>query len=611
LLTGLLRSLFSFRTAKHRHAHAWALLHAGALEDADQACAAIARDSPGLAQTRPLHRALAEALAARGAHARAAFHLECALASLPPPEERRPIMYGLGVALESCGRSEDAKGWYRTLLTEVPGHRDTTLRLAHWTEEKDAEEARALIGGLLSPPDAALRLRRALTLPAIVQSNEQVDFIRQRLDGELDELLHGKFEPIADPVNQVARTPFYLAYHGRDNAALLGKLARVCRKLWPAARPQGERRLPGAGRRLRIGFVSTYFWYHSIGRTTLGWVRDLPRRDFEVCVFAIAPRQDEWAEAYRRHADHYVALPPDLDRVREAIDAAGLDMLLFADIGMHSLTYFLAFWRLAPIQLVAWGHPVTTGIDTLDYFVSSAELEAAGSERHYTEKLLRLPGYFLPRYERPMLQDEPETREALGLPSEARVYYCPQSAFKLHPDFDGVLRAILEADPSAAIVLLDSEKRFADVLRPRFARSLGAAAARVQFIGPLSHAEFLGSMAAADAVLDPLYFGGNNSSCEAFALGIPVVTLPADQLPGRFVMGQYREMQIEECIARSTTHYVDIALRLAREADFRESVSRRIAERSARLFDRPDAGLALGQELLRIAAEARDSSGLT
>ena len=271
---------------------------------------------------------------------------------------------------------------------------------------------------------------------------------------------------------------------------------------------------------------------------------------------------------------------------------------------MHTLTYFLAFWRLAPLQLVMWGHPVTTGIDTLDYFISSTQLEDAEAGRHYTEKLLRVPGYFMPRYERPQPPGPRKSRVELGLPAQGRLYYCPQSAFKLHPDFDGILKAILEADASATVVLLDSERRFADVLRPRFARSLGTAASRVQFVGPLSHRDFLDCMAAADAVLDPIYFGGNNSAIEAFSLGLPVVTLPAAQLPGRFVMGQYREMQIEDCIARSPGHYVEIALRLARERDFRDSVARRIAERSATLFDRPDAGLALGRELQRIAATA-------
>jgi len=50
---------------------------------------------------------------------------------------------------------------------------------------------------------------------------------------------------------------------------------------------------------------------------------------------------------------------------------------------------------------------------------------------------------------------------------------------------------------------------------------------------------------------------------------------------------------------------VEIALRRGRDAEYRKSVSEQISARCARLFDRPDAGLALGEELLRIAEATR------
>jgi predicted O-linked N-acetylglucosamine transferase (SPINDLY family) len=84
-----------------------------------------------------------------------------------------------------------------------------------------------------------------------------------------------------------------------------------------------------------------------------------------------------------------------------------------------------------------------------------------------------------------------------------------------------------------------------------------------------------------------------------------VVTLPGSQLPGRFTLGLYQEIDLDSCIARSADEYVEIALRLGRDAEYRRSVSERISARCARLFDRPDAGLALGEELLRIAGIAR------
>ena len=52
-----------------------------------------------------------------------------------------------------------------------------------------------------------------------------------------------------------------------------------------------------------------------------------------------------------------------------------LDIIFYPEIGMSKTIYFLSFSRLATVQIVSWGHPETTGIDTIDYFFSSILLE--------------------------------------------------------------------------------------------------------------------------------------------------------------------------------------------------------------------------------------------
>jgi predicted O-linked N-acetylglucosamine transferase (SPINDLY family) len=569
MLMQLARKLLASRRASALLAEAWRCFEAGALEDADRACWVAARGDAGQTpEAHRLHVALARVFVEQQRYDLAAPHLERALAGLPPGD---------------------------------PGRVPLQLQLAVSIGAQQTERARDLMAAVVSPADICGRLRRALMLPAILQSQEEIEAVRRRFEGELDALLAERFDPVADPDLRVGSTAFHLAYHARNNAPLLAKLGRLCRRLYPGG--EAPRRQRAAGR-LRIGFVSTFFHRHSVGRTTLGLVRDLPRERFETFVFAIEPQDDAVAAAFRQHAQHYAALPAELPRVREAIAAAGLDVLLFADIGMHPLTYFLAFSRLAPIQLVTWGHSVTSGIDTLDYYVSAESVETPQSEAYYTEKLLRLPGSFMPRYERAVLPAR-RSRAELGLPADAHIYYCPQSPFKLHPDFDGVLRAVLERDPRAGILLLDGRPRSAPRLRERFVRSLGPLAPRVHFLERLPPEDFLQYLAAADVILDPLYFGGCNSSCEVFALGQPMLTLPGPQLPGRFTMALYREMEIADCIAGDAGEYADIAVRLACEPDFRADITRRIAERSGRLFDRPDAGVNFGRELLRLVEEGR------
>ena len=633
MLRKLFGGLLTGRDAQDEFARARSAFDTGAYEEAERLCAARAAADPrfvpaqhllalialrrgqlepALARLRraaeigaaptPFHAQLGAALHELGANKAAAHHLTQAIDGAADGDPARAeLMLLLVDALVAEKRFAQAEQVLRELLAADPDLPDALERLASIRYfESDGAQARDLMDRYIAlRPGAGPRLRRALMMPVILQSNEEIDAVRARLDRDLDELLDARLDPIRDPEGEVGLTAFYLAYHGRPNRELLRKFGRVCRALYPA-NTESPRRAAARGRRLRIGFVSTFFYTHSVGRTTYGLIKDLPRGDFEVHVFAIAPQPGETAEEIRAAADRYVALPRELGQVRAAIEAAELDILLFADVGMNPLTTFLALSRLAPLQLNTWGHSVTSGIDTLDYYVSADQVEAPGSEDQYSEKLMRLPGYFMPRYHRPRLPGR-KSRDELGLPADRHLYLCPQSLFKLHPDFDAVFQGILERDPLAQIVLIDPRASWAERLQARLAPKLGAHAARVSFTPSVSKAEFLQLLGAADLIIDPFHFGGCNTSCEALALGVPIVTLPAEQLPGRFTLGLYREMALEDCVAPSPAEFVDLAVRLGTQPDYRHSVSERILERCERLFERPDAGAALGAELLRIA----------
>src|SRR5439155_19228973 len=119
-----------------------------------------------------------------------------------------------------------------------------------------------------------------------------------------------------------------------------------------------------------------------------------------------APAQDPLATAVEAAADRFLRVPREPEAARRLVAEQGLDVLLFTDVGMDALTYTLAFSRMAPVQCVGWGHPVTTGSPTMDYFVSSELLEVPGADEHYTEQLVRLPslGTYYHRLEPPQTE---------------------------------------------------------------------------------------------------------------------------------------------------------------------------------------------------------------
>ncbi|MBI2315602.1 MAG: tetratricopeptide repeat protein [Betaproteobacteria bacterium] len=547
----------------------------------------------------------AELCFAQGDYARACEWYERLLGLADQPFRNDPfVLFAAAGAFEKRFRGERAIELLERALAIKPdfetARRNLATLLAMAGESARAREQMDVV--LRASPTAAARLKRALMLPAVYRSNAEIDAVRDAFSRELDELLAEAALDLGDADREIGLVPFAIAYHGRNNLELLTKLGRVVRRGYRGAAASGPaRRRRG---KLRIGFVSTYFHDHSIARTTHGLMLDLPREHFEVCAFAIDPQGGDWEAAIRASADRYWALPDDLHRVRQAMAAAELDMLFYADIGMHPTTYFLAFWRLAPVQLLTWGHPVTSGIDSVDYFVSSEMLEAQENQAHYSETLIRLPGYFMPRYRRPLLGGPRLSRAELGLRADAHLYFCAQTIIKLHPDFDFALKAILERDPRAEILLMETVPLLGQQARSRLAASLGAGASRVRFLPHMPNDRFLQFIAAADVILDTFHFGGNNSSCEALSLGTPMVTLPGDFLGGRFTLGHYREIGIPDCVASSAEDFVRIALRLGTEREYRTDLSRRIAERAPDLFDRPDAARSLGQALLRIAETA-------
>jgi predicted O-linked N-acetylglucosamine transferase (SPINDLY family) len=274
-----------------------------------------------------------------------------------------------------------------------------------------------------------------------------------------------------------------------------------------------------------------------------------------------------------------------LTELQQQIASVELDILFYSAIGMDPKTYFLAFARLAPVQCVTWGHPVTTGIPNVDAYLSADSLEPTGAEAHYSEKLIRL-GRLPTWYERPNVPEQALGRAGFGLPEDATLYVCPQSLFKLHPDFDDAVTEILRRDPRGLMVLIEGmSKNWGRLLVERLSRLLPDATDRVILLPRMSEDRFFDLVRVADIVLDPFHFGGGNTTYEAFAVGMPIVTWPGQFMRGRVTLGAYRQMGIDGPVATSPDEYVRLAVELANDRDARDRLGAQIRAASHQLFE--------------------------
>ncbi len=519
----------------------------------------------------------------------------------------------LAAACHRQGRLDEAVACSRQAARLKPDYAVAYKNLATFLEERGdwAEALACLQRAQTLAPDDGLKIKAALTLPVIYASAEEVAEQRTRVERTVARL---REEPlsVADPLEAVGATAFGLAYQGRDDRDLQAALAEIHARATPSLNyvaPHCARPERAAGR-LRIGFLSRFFHNHTIGRLNAGVIRHLSRADFHVTVLRPPGKDDALARAIQASADAVVALPEHLESARRRIAELRLDVLFYTDLGMDPLTYYLAFARLAPVQCVTWGHPVTSGIPAIDYFLSSEMLEAGGAERHYTERLVLLKTLST-YYERPAPPAPLKTREQLGLPADAHLYGCPQTLFKFHPEFDDLLGAILRRDPRGLLVLITGKHASWDeLLRRRFARTMPDVAERVRFLPRLSHDDFLSLNAACDVLLDPIHFGGGNTAYEALGLGVPVVTWPSALLRGRITQALYQKMGVPDCVVWGPEAYVDLAVRLGTEPDFRAEVAAKIRAASGELYEDPGAVIELEEFFKEAVARRRPEPGL-
>ncbi|MFQ5904771.1 MAG: hypothetical protein ACE5JO_13895, partial [Candidatus Binatia bacterium] len=245
--------------------------------------------------------------------------------------------------------------------------------------------------------------------------------------------------------------------------------------------------------------------------------------------------------------------------------------------------------------------PRTTGIRTIDYFISSEDLEPEGAEGHYSEKLVRfsrLPTY----YYKPRILGAPKSRAFWGFSEDAHIYLCPQSLFKFHPDFDDYLGEILRADPRGRVILIDAPcSEWNHLLLTRLNVAIPDVMDRITFVPRQDGDDYLSLVNSADVVLDPFHFGGGNTTYECLAFGTPIVTLPGQFMRGRVTYACYRKMEMEECIAATPREYVDIALRLGTDSSWREKIRKKILAANHVLYEDIEAVRELERFLADIA----------
>lgn len=538
---------------------------------------------------------LGNVLADRGSREEATRCLDRAIAAQPDYPDAH---IGLGNVFASANRLAEAAQCFRRALELDPGIAQAQLNLGivlcdQGMQGEALERFRAAIA--LSPESPEPRWALAMGhVPGVRDANQGLGEIRRQIAAAFDDL--GRwFDAHPDPAAYRAvgvSQPFWLAYQEENNRELLEGYGQLCARLmgdWQARRglrPERER-APGP---IRVGVVSQFFRSHSVWHAIVkGWFQQLDATRFSLAAFCLDPNEDAETRYARARAARFEQGHVGLERWSEVIADARPDVLVYPEIGMDPMTLKLASLRLAPVQAASWGHPETTGLPTVDYFLSADRLEPEQAQANYSERLVRLPnlGCYL---QSGLLDAVTPDLAGWGIDPGVPLLVSPGSPFKYAPEHDWVFPEIARRLGRCRILFFTHGTRaLSDQLQTR----LRAAFARhgleferyAAFVPWQEKGPFYGLLRRADVYLDTIGFSGFNTALQAIRCGLPVVTLEGRFLRGRLASGILRHMGVDELVAATAEEYVGLAVRAALEPAFRESARRHLAARCHLLFE--------------------------
>ena len=415
--------------------------------------------------------------------------------------------------------------------------------------------------------DPHWEIKKRLLFPTIFKDLKDVDTSRDDLNKNIEEILNSNKEISLNIDTQLIKpVQFDLSYDQYNNLEINKKCVNFYRKIYPQLNNINVLK-KNLSSKIKIGFISEYLTDHTIGKLFKGIILNLDQNKFDIKIFHTAKIikgkiYQDFINAEKVNQVKNFILPIKFKEKQKIISDEALDILFYPEIGLSLELYYLSFIKLATYQITSWGHPETTGNNTINYFLTSKLIENANSSKNFSEILLYAD--YLPMYYYPPIVNNKLTKNDL---SKNNIYSCPQTLFKIHPNFDLILGKILKEDKKAKLFFIkDSNKTYYKKLLTRFKKNKEIDLSRVEFINGVSWENYINHCGQASVLLDPLYYSAGNSFYESMFYGTPTVTKPTEHTKSRLVLGAYNQMKIDKApVVNTVDDYVGKAVEIAND----------------------------------------------
>lgn len=486
------------------------------------------------------------------------------------------VWNSLGTALQDMGQLDVAVDSYRRALKIKPDYAEGYSNLGIAFQELRRQD------------DAVACYHRALKIkPDYEEAHRNLGVALASL-GQLDEAIASYRQALEIQPDSLDTSRDYLAvwlYRPETTTeALYEKLssfaARMSVGLHEIERPFLNSRDPR--RKLRIGYVSSDFRYHPVGRNIMPLIGCHDRNKFEIYLYGNVLKPDSVTEWFKSAVTVWRSIVGVSDQdAAEMIRRDEIDILVLLAGRFDDNRPLIAACRAAPVQ-VSFHDPITSGLKAMDYLITDHGLSPRDTKESFTERLFHLPTFYV----HPPSINMPD----IGLPPARVNGYVTFGSFnnpsKVNEKVVALWARVLHAVPGSRLTIKYQNIFGNESLRRRFLDiflSHGIEAQRLDLVSASDAGEqHLARYAGIDIALDTFPFTGSTTTFEALWMGVPVITLLGDHMVARWSGAMLKKLKLDELIARDEVEYVKIAQGLAQNLDrletFRAGLRERVAQ---------------------------------
>ena len=422
------------------------------------------------------------------------------------------------------------------------------------------------------------------TFPVIYKNTKELGFYRNRFIENINKLHQLILKNKNHTKNEIlgalqTSTNFYLHYQGKDELVLQTQYAKFIEKLTKKIYPQfhNKKIKKKLSKKIKIGFISSNFTNHTVAEQFKNWIIKINRNFFSTFVYFMGNKLDQTTNKIKKNADCFFN-HTHTDVLINQISKDKLNVLIYTDIGMEPAIQVLASLRLADIQCTTYGHPVSSGFKHIDYFFSSELMEKNDSQKNYSEKLIKLPNIAID-FDLPNLS---KIQTSKNIKKTNKIIFLNlQSLFKLLPSNDHIYFDIIKKINNCQFWFIEGlNKSITTSFKNRITKFCHyhdlSFSKYFLFHQRMNKPDFFNLIKQSDVILDSLEWSGGKTSLEAIALHKPIVTLPGELMRGRYTYGILKFLNLEQTIASSKKEYIEIAIKLAKDKNFRNMISNKI-----------------------------------